>query len=134
MQSPWKCAQWHVIRGVRQEGLNRGTALWSAVLSVVHLLKHRFHSLCLRCRVCWFSRMMLRVFTLWTISERRFYIIFSLDTPWILFGSSEGCNSVNGQTKRHWNKMPNEAGQDCEIKAVFWCGCDGCQTILECRT
>lgn len=59
-------------------GVNRGTALWSAVLSVVDLLEHIDHSLCLSCRVCWSSRMMLRVFTLWTISERRFYIIFHL--------------------------------------------------------
>lgn len=66
---------------MRQEGLNRTTAPWSAVLSVVHLLKHRDHSLCLGCRACWFSRMMLRVFTLWTISERRFYIIFHLILP-----------------------------------------------------
>lgn len=59
---------------------------------------------------------------------------FSLDPPWILFGSSEGSYSVNDQTKKHWNKMLNVGGQDCKIKAVFWCGCDGCQTILECRT
>lgn len=57
------------------------TALWSAVLSVVHLLKHKDHSLCLRCRVCWFSRMMSRIFTLWTISEKRFYIIFHFILP-----------------------------------------------------
>lgn len=66
---------------MRQEGLNRGTALWSAVLSVVRLLQHRDHSLCLRCRVCWFFRMKLRVFTLGTISERRFYIIFHAILP-----------------------------------------------------
>lgn len=39
---------------------------------------------------------------------------FSLDAPWVLFGSSEGSESAHDQTNRHKKKMLNVGGQDCK--------------------
>jgi len=73
--------------------------------------------------------LMLRVFNLLMISEMKLPITVSLDAPWVLFGSSEGSESADNQTKQHTGKMPIAGGQDYEMRTAFRFGCDGAQMV-----